>query len=61
MSMLVKVFLKILIPFIFYKETIFEDSERLFMAFSISTVGIVKKSSNEENEEYVNEGMLLGM
>ena len=31
------------------------------MAFSISTVGMVEKSSNEENEEYVNEGMLSEM
>ena len=28
------------------------------MAFSISTVGMMENSSNEENEEYVNEGML---
>ena len=29
------------------------------MAFSISTVGMVEKSSNEENEEYVNEGIMI--
>ena len=29
------------------------------MVFSISTVGMVEKSSNEKNEEYVNESIMI--